>query len=100
VASPDNWILFILGSDQALSKDQISKVLGIPADKRMELQKRLNDFVDRRVLKVGVSSDGEEVYSIDRFQWSDLIASYTNTLLSNKDLVPLEIRQQVRSVLH
>lgn len=100
LASPDNWILFLLGSDQALSKDQISKVLGIPADKRMDLQKRLNDFVDRRVLKVRVSSDGEEVYSIDRFQWSDLIASYTNTLLSNKELVPLEIRQQVRSVLH
>ncbi|MFX0051159.1 MAG: hypothetical protein ACFE8U_07695 [Candidatus Hermodarchaeota archaeon] len=99
LASPDNWILFILGSDQALTKDQISKILGIPADKRMDLQKRLNDFVDKRVLKAEITPHGEEVYSIDRFQWSDLIASYTNMLLSNKDLVPLELRQQVRSVL-
>lgn len=99
LASPDNWILFILGSDQTLTKEQISKILGIPTNKRMDLQKRLNDFVDRRVLKLEVTPDGEEVYSIDRFQWSDLIASYTNMLLSDKDLVPLEIRQQVRSVL-
>jgi hypothetical protein len=99
LAVPENWILFVLGAKQALTKDQISKILGIPADKRLDLQKRLNDYIDKHILKYEVNSEGEEVYSIDQLEWSDLISNYTTILLSNKDLVPLEVRQQVRSVL-
>ncbi len=99
LAVPENWILFILGANQALTKDQISRILGIPANKRLELQKRLNDFVDKHILKSRINPEGEETYSLDQLAWSDLISAYTTTLLSNKDLVPLEVRQQVRSVL-
>lgn len=99
LAHPDNWILFILGTNQSLTKEQLRNILGIPAEKRMDLQKSLNDFVDRKILKVEISNEGEELYQIDRWQKSDLIGSYITTLLGNKDLVPLEIRQLVRSVL-
>jgi len=99
LAHPDNWILFILSSKQALSHEHIRNILGIPVEKRMDLHKRLNDFVDRRILKVEVSPEGEELYRIDRWQQSDLISSYITTLLGNKELVPLEIRQLIRTVL-
>lgn len=99
LAHPDNWILFILGSKQALTRDQIRDILGIPTEKRMDLQRRLNDFVDRNILKVEISPEGEELYQIDRLQRSDLIGGYITTLLGNKDQVPLEIRQLVRNIL-
>ncbi|MHA1972235.1 MAG: hypothetical protein ACTSW1_04535 [Candidatus Hodarchaeales archaeon] len=99
LAHPDNWILFVLGTNLSLTKEQIGKILGFSAERKLELQKRLNDFVNRHILKVEVSNEGEEYYSLDRWQWSDLIGSYTTTLLSNKELVPLEIRQLVRNVL-
>ncbi|MFX0014542.1 MAG: hypothetical protein ACFE98_08105 [Candidatus Hermodarchaeota archaeon] len=98
LAHPDNWILFIL-ANQSLTKEQIRKILGIPAEKRMDLHKRLNDFVDRNILKLEISAGGEELYQIDRLQKSDLIGDYITTLLGNKELVPLEIRQMVRNVL-
>jgi hypothetical protein len=100
LANPDNWVLFILGSNQALTKEQIMKILGISVEKRMDLLKVLNDYVNKRILKIEISSDGEELYQIDRWQHSDLIGSYTTTLLGNKELVPLKIRQLVRNVLH
>lgn len=99
LAHPDNWILFILSTKQALSHEQMRNILGIPVEKRMDLYKRLNDFVDRKILKVEISPDGEELYRIDRWQQSDLISSYITTLLGNKELVPLEIRQLIRKVL-
>lgn len=99
LANPDNWILFILGSNQTLTKEEIRKVLGISVDKRVELQKTLNDYVNKHILKIEMSTDGEEFYQIDRWQHSDLIGSYTTTLLGNKELVPLKIRQLVRNVL-
>ncbi|MFX0122922.1 MAG: hypothetical protein ACFFAE_04735 [Candidatus Hodarchaeota archaeon] len=99
LAHPDNWILFILSTKQALSHEQIRNILGIPLEKRMDLHKRLNDFVDRKILKVEISPDGEELYRIDKWQQSDLISSYITTLLGNKEIVPLEIRQLVRNVL-
>ena len=99
LAHPDNWILFILGSKQSLTKEQMRDILGIPTEKRMDLQRRLNDFVDRNILRVEISPEGEELYMIDRLQRSDLISSYITTLLGNKDVVPLEIRQLVRNVL-
>ncbi len=100
LANPDNWVLFILGYNQALTKEQIMKILGISVEKRMDLQKLLNDYVNKRILKIEISSEGEEIYQIDRWQHSDLIGSYTTTLLGNKELVPLKIRQIVRNVLH
>ncbi len=100
LAHPDNWILFILGSNQALTKEQIHDILGIPAEKRIDLQRRLNDYVDRNILKVEISPEGEELYQIDQWQQSDLIGSYITTLLGNKSLVPLKIRQLVRNVLN
>ncbi|MHA2305021.1 MAG: hypothetical protein ACXACU_06460 [Candidatus Hodarchaeales archaeon] len=66
LANPDNWVLFILGSNESLTMEQIRKILGISVEKRMD---------------------------------SDLIGSYTTTLLGNKELVPLELRQLVRNVL-
>jgi hypothetical protein len=99
LAHPDNWILFIMSTKQALSHEQIRNILGISIEKRMDLHKRLNDFVDRRILKVDISPNGEELYRIDRLQQSDLISSYITTLLGNKELVPLEIRQLIRNVL-
>lgn len=99
LAHPDNWILFILSAKQALSHEQIRNILGIPVEKRLDLHKRLNDFVDRRILKVESSPDGEELYRIDRWQQSDLISNYITTLLGNKELIPLEIRQLVRNIL-
>ena len=81
-----------------LSKDQISKILGIPANKRMDLQKQLNEFLDQHIVKV-VESGDEELYQLDRWSWSDQIGSYTNTILGNKEEVPLDIRQLVRYVL-
>ena len=98
LASPSNWILFILGTSKPLSKEQISRILGIPADKRIDLQKQLNEFVDQHIVKVVVSGD-EELYQLDRWSWSDQIGSYTNTILGNKEEVPLDIRQIVRYVL-
>jgi len=80
LASPDNWILFILGTNESLSKEQIRKILGINFDNRMNLQKRLNDLVDNRILKVVVSS-GEELYQLDSWEKSDLISSYSHTIL-------------------
>jgi len=62
LAHPDNWILFILSSKQALSHEHIRNILGIPVEKRMDLHKRLNDFVDRRILKVEV-----KIYKIQEF---------------------------------
>ncbi|MFX0085271.1 MAG: hypothetical protein ACFFAU_06325 [Candidatus Hodarchaeota archaeon] len=100
LANPDNWVLFILGSNQTLTKEQIMKILGISVEKRMDLQKLLNDYVNKRILKIEISPEGEEIYQIDRWQHSDLIGSYTTTLLGNKELVPLKIRQIVRNVLH
>ncbi|MFX0209764.1 MAG: hypothetical protein ACFFDT_27530, partial [Candidatus Hodarchaeota archaeon] len=35
LAHPDNWILFILGLKQALTKEQIRDILGIPTEKRL-----------------------------------------------------------------
>jgi hypothetical protein len=99
LAHPDNWILFILSTKESLSHEQIRNILGIPVEKRMDLHKRLNDFVDRRILKVELSPEGEELYRIDRWQQSDLISNYITTLLGNKELVPLEIRQLVRKIL-
>ena len=99
LAHPDNWVLFILGTNQSLTKEQIGRILGFSADRRLELQGCLNEFVNRHILKVTTSSHGEEIYSLDRWQWSDLIGSYTTTLLSDKENVPLEVRQLVRSVL-
>lgn len=99
LAHPDNWILFILSTKQALSHEQIRNILGIPIERRMDLHKRLNDFVDRKILKVELSPEGEELYRLDRLQQSDLIGSYITTLLGNKELVPLEIRQLVRNFL-
>ncbi len=99
LAHPDNWILFIMSTKQPLSHEQIRNILGISIEKRMDLHKRLNDFVDRRILKVDISPDGEELYRIDRLQQSDLISSYIITLLGNKELVPLEIRQLIRNIL-
>lgn len=99
LANPDNWVLFILGSNQALTMEQIRKILGISVEKRMDLHKLLNDYVNKLILKIEVSSDGEELYKIDRWHHSDIIGSYTTTLLGNKELVPLELRQLVRSVL-
>jgi len=98
LASPDNWILFILGTNESLSKEQIRKILGINFDNRMNLQKRLNDLVDNRILKVVVSS-GEELYQLDSWEKSDLISSYSHTILGNKEDVPLDVRQLVRYVL-
>ena len=98
LASPDNWILFILGENQALSKEQICNILGIPTERKMALQKRLNDFVDRRILKT-IESQNEELYQLDHWEWSDSIGAYTNTILGNKDEVPLNVRQLVRYVL-
>ncbi|MCK5347404.1 MAG: hypothetical protein KAR20_28535, partial [Candidatus Heimdallarchaeota archaeon] len=98
LASPDNWILFILGENQALSKEQICNILGIPSEKKLDLQKRLNDFVDKRILKT-IESQNEELYQLDHWEWSDSIGAYTNTILGNKDEVPLNIRQLVRYVL-
>ena len=37
--------------------EQIRNILGISIEKRMDLHKRLNDFVDRRILKVEISPD-------------------------------------------
>ncbi len=99
LANPDNWVLFILGSNQALTMEQIRKILGISVEKRMDLHKLLNDYVNKLILKIEVSSNGEELYKIDRWHHSDIIGSYTTTLLGNKELVPLELRQLVRSVL-
>ncbi|MFX0088185.1 MAG: hypothetical protein ACFFAU_21200 [Candidatus Hodarchaeota archaeon] len=99
LAHPDNWILFILSTKQALSHEQIRNILGIPVERRMDLHKRLNDFVDRKILKVELSPEGEELYRLDRLQQSDLIGSYITTLLGNKELVPLEIRQLIRNFL-
>ncbi|MHA2223660.1 MAG: hypothetical protein ACXAC8_00400 [Candidatus Hodarchaeales archaeon] len=100
LAYPDNWILFILGSKQALTKEQIRDILGKnKPEERIDLHKRLNDFVSQNILKVEISPEGEELYSIDRLQRSDLIGGYITTLLGNKELVPLEIRQLVRRVL-
>jgi len=65
----------------------------------VELQKTLNDYVNKNILKIEMSTDGDELYQIDRWQHSDLIGSYTTTLLGNKELVPLKIRQLVRNVL-
>ena len=98
LASPDNWILFILGTNESLSKEQIRKILGINFDNIMDLQKRLNDLVDNRILKVVVSS-GEELYQLDSWEKSDLISSYSHTILGNKEDVPLDVRQLVRYVL-
>ncbi len=98
LASPDNWILFLLGTNQPLSKEKISQILGIPAEKRLDLQRRLNDYVDRRIIKV-IESPEEELYQLDRWEWSDLIGSYTNTILGNKEGIPLDIKQLVRYIL-
>jgi hypothetical protein len=98
LASPDNWILFILGENNVLSKEQISNILGIPADKRMDLQRRLNDFVDRRILKT-IESQNETLYQIDQLEWADNLRAYTNRILGNKEDVPLDVRQIVRNVL-
>jgi hypothetical protein len=98
LASPDNWILFILGTNEVLSKEQIRKILGISVDNIMNLQKRLNDLVDNRIIKV-VESSSEELYQLDRWEWSDLIGSYSHTILGNKEDVPLNVRQLVRYVL-
>jgi hypothetical protein len=98
LASPDNWILFILGTNESLSKEQIRKILGINFDNMMHLQKRLNDLVDNRILKV-VESSGEELYQLDSWEKSDLISSYSHTILGNKEDVPLDVRQLVRYVL-
>ncbi|MFX1286180.1 MAG: hypothetical protein ACFFB5_21230 [Promethearchaeota archaeon] len=99
LAHPDNWVLFILSIEQPLTQEQIRNILGIPVEKRVDLLKRLNDFVDRKILKVEISSQGEEIYKIDKWQQSDLIRGYITTLLGNKTLVPLKIRQLVRNVL-
>ena len=99
LAHPDNWILFILDSKQALTKEQIRDILGIPPEKRMDLQRRLNDFSDRNILKIKLSPEGEELYQLDNYQQSDLIRGYITTLLGNKEFVPLKIRQLVRNVL-
>ena len=98
LASPDNWILFILGTKESLSKEQIRKILGINVDNIMNLQKRLNDLVDNRILKV-VESSGEELYQVDSWENSDLISSYSHTILGNKEDVPLNVKQLVRYVL-
>ncbi|MHA2288172.1 MAG: hypothetical protein ACXABG_05245 [Promethearchaeota archaeon] len=98
LASPDNWILFVLGTNQPLSKEKISSILGIPAERRLDLQRRLNDYVDKRIVKV-IETPEEELYQLDRWEWSDLIGSYTNTILGNKEEVPLDIRQLVRYIL-
>ncbi|MHA2175262.1 MAG: hypothetical protein ACXACP_11965 [Candidatus Hodarchaeales archaeon] len=98
LASPSNWILFLLGTSQPLSKEQISRILGIPSEKRMDLQKQLNEFLDQHIIKV-IESGDEELYQLDRWSWSDQIGSYTNTILGNKEDVPLDIRQLVRYVL-
>jgi hypothetical protein len=98
LASPDNWILFVLGTNQPLSKEKISQILGIPAERRLDLQRRLNDYVDQRIIKV-IDSPEEELYQLDRWEWSDLIGSYTNTILGNKEGVPLDIKQLVRYIL-
>jgi hypothetical protein len=98
LASPDNWILFILGTNESLSKEQIRKILGINFDNILNLQKRLNDLVDNRILKV-VESSGEELYQLDSWEKSDLISSYSHTILGNKEDVPLDVRQLVRYVL-
>ncbi len=98
LASPDNWILFILGTNESLSKEQIRKILGINFDNILNLQKRLNDLVDNRILKV-VESSGEELYQLDSWEKSDLISSYSHTILGNKEDVPLNVRQLVRYVL-
>ena len=94
-----SWILFILDSKQALTKEQIRDILGIPPEKRMDLQRRLNDFLDRNILKIMISPEGEELYNLDNYQQSDLIRGYITTLLGNKEFVPLKIRQLVRNVL-
>ncbi len=99
LAHPDNWILFILDSKQALTKEQMMDILGIPPEKRMDLQRRLNDFLDRNILKIMISPEGEELYQLDKYLQSDLIRGYITTLLGNKELVPLKIRQLVRNVL-
>ena len=64
----------------------------------MNLQKRLNDLVDNHILRV-VEEAGEELYQLDRWEWSDLIGSYSHTILENKEDVPLNVRQLVRYVL-
>jgi len=98
LASPDNWILFILGTNETLSKEQIRKILGINVDNIMDLQKRLNDLVDKRILKV-VESSGEERFQLDSWENSDLLSSYSHTILGNKEDVPLNVKQLVRHVL-
>ncbi|MFW9856052.1 MAG: hypothetical protein ACFFFG_13440 [Candidatus Thorarchaeota archaeon] len=98
LAHPDNWILFLLSTPQALTRGAIAQILGVPTERRMELQRRLNDFVDKHILKVDMTAEGEEVYSIDRLNWSDQISAYRDIILGNKG-APLEIRQQIRSVL-
>jgi hypothetical protein len=97
LAHPDNWILLILSAEQALSYEQIRSFLDIPVEKRMDLHKRLNDFVDRKILKVEISPEGEELYRLDKLQQSDLIRS-NKTILLGKDK-PLAIRQYVRKIL-
>jgi hypothetical protein len=98
LAHPDNWILFLLSTKQALTRGTIAQMLGVPAERRMELQKRLNDFVDKHILEVDITDEGEEVYTIDHLSWSDQITAYRDIILGNK-ATPLEIRQQIRSVL-
>jgi hypothetical protein len=98
LASPDNWILFVLGTNQQLSKEKISQILGIPAEKRLDLTRKLNEYIDRRIIKV-IETPEEELYQLDRWEWSDLIGSYTNTILGNKEGVPLDVKQLVRYIL-
>ncbi|NHJ00551.1 MAG: hypothetical protein EAX86_00335 [Candidatus Heimdallarchaeota archaeon] len=99
LAHPDNWILFILGAENSLSKEQLRKILNISFENVSNLTKKLNDFVDNRILKVIISSTGEELYQLDTTEWRDRNRSYKDALLGNKDFVPLEIRQLVRQVL-
>ncbi len=99
LAHPDNWILFILGSENALTKEQLRKILNIPFENVTNLTKKLNDFIDNRILKVTISSSGEELYQLDTTEWRDRNRSYKDALLGNKEFVPLEIRQLVRQVL-
>ena len=97
LSSPDNWILLLLWKDKALSKEEISNALGIPAERRMDLQKRLNDFVDRRILKI-VESANDELYQIDNQEMNDLIRAYTHTILGNKTADTLDARHLLRTM--
>jgi hypothetical protein len=97
LSSPDNWILLLFWKDKALSKEEISNVLGIPTERRMDLQRRLNDFVDRRILKI-VESSNEELYQLDNQEMNDLIRAYTHTILGNKTADTLDARHLIRSI--